>query len=113
MHEVGLMQNALDLALRHAAEQGAKRIDSLHLRVGAFSGVVPEALRFAFEALRQSTIAEGARLDIEQVPLRCVCKSCKAAFQPDTYDLICPGCGSSDLEFRSGWEMNLVSIEVT
>ena len=48
MHEVGLMQDALGLALEEARRQGASRVHQLTLRVGRLAGVEPEALAFAF-----------------------------------------------------------------
>ena len=71
MHEVGLMQTALEIALRHAHRHGAGRIHGRTLRVGPLSGAVPEALEFAFDVIAQGTIAEGARLVIRRVPISC------------------------------------------
>ena len=68
MHEAGLMQTALELAEAHARAAGAVRIHRLCLRVGDLSGVVPEALEFAFQALSVGGPAEGAMLEIERVP---------------------------------------------
>jgi hydrogenase nickel incorporation protein HypA/HybF len=68
MHEAGLMQTALELAAAHARAAGAVRIHRLCLRVGDLSGVVPEALEFAFRALSVGGPAEGAVLEIERVP---------------------------------------------
>ena len=59
MHEVGVMQSALEIALEQAGRQGASRIDCIALRVGMLSGVVPEALEFAFDVVARGTIAEG------------------------------------------------------
>jgi hypothetical protein len=47
---------ALELALGYAQQQGASHIHRLTLRVGQLSGVIPEALRFAFEIVVQGTI---------------------------------------------------------
>jgi hydrogenase nickel incorporation protein HypA/HybF len=65
MHEAGLIQSALDLAADHARRAGAGTIRRVVLRVGAFSGVEPDALRFAFEALAPGTPAAGAALELE------------------------------------------------
>ncbi len=66
MHELSLMTNLLDAAVATAA----RRPDcSLRMRVGPLSGVVLDALRFAFEALAPGTPAEDARLDIEETAL--------------------------------------------
>ncbi len=60
MHELSIMQSALSLALDQARQAGAARVHTIRLRIGALSGVVPDALEFAFEALTPGTMAEGA-----------------------------------------------------
>ena len=65
MHELSIMQSALSLALDQARQAGASRVHTIRLRIGALSGVVPDALEFAFEALVPGTLAEGAKLAVE------------------------------------------------
>ena len=71
MHEVSIMQNTLDIAISQAQQQGATKIDSLTLKIGKLSGVIPEALEFAFEVLIRDTIAEDAQLEIKTIPVKC------------------------------------------
>ena len=92
MHEVGVMQSALEIALEQAGRQGASRIDCIALRVGMLSGVVPEALEFAFDVVARGTIAEGGRLVVERVPILCVCAGCGAEFRADDLIFDCPHC---------------------
>ncbi len=113
MHEISIMQGALDLALQTARASAAKQIVSLRLRVGAMTGVVPEALQFAFEALREGTIASEARLDIETVPLSCWCGDCQTEFESTDWRQECPKCGHPSGEMRRGLELELASMEVT
>jgi hydrogenase nickel incorporation protein HypA/HybF len=68
MHESGLMQTALDFACDRAREAGATDIRRIVLRVGEASGVDPDALRFAFEAMVPGTFAGQATLEIEHAP---------------------------------------------
>ena len=63
MHEFSIMQSALNQALREARLAGAARVHEIRLRIGVLSGVVPDALQFAFEALTPGTFAEGAAVD--------------------------------------------------
>ena len=49
MHEVGIIQSTLELAEQSARTSGATQIHRLRLRVGCMTGVVREALEFAFE----------------------------------------------------------------
>lgn len=67
MHEAGLMQTALEMAQDVARRHQADCIQRICLRVGRDSGVVAEALFFAFDALRGQTMAADAVLQIDTV----------------------------------------------
>jgi hydrogenase nickel incorporation protein HypA/HybF len=112
MHEFSIMQSALDQALGEARKAGAVRVHEIRLRIGALSGVVPEALQFAFEALTQDTCAEGAVLAIEEVPARFWCAKCGREFVSRNLYAECPDCGTPSGELRAGREMELCSMEV-
>jgi hydrogenase nickel incorporation protein HypA/HybF len=106
------MQGALSMALEQAAQAGATRVYVVRLRIGALSGVVPEALQFAFEALASGTPAEGGQLAIERVPARFWCADCAREFQSDDLFAECPVCHKPSGELRAGREMELASLEV-
>jgi len=106
------MDCALTVALDQARKAGASRVLVIRLRIGALSGVVPEALEFAFEALTPDTMAEGAQLDIEHVPARFWCSACNHEFQSDTMYADCPGCQRPSGDLRAGREMELASLEI-
>ena len=112
MHELAIMDSALNLALDQAQKAGATKVHALRLRIGTLSGVVPEALQFAFEALTPGTLAEGAALDIENVPARFWCHSCTREFQADDFLAECPGCHQPSGNLRAGREMELASMEI-
>lgn len=109
MHELSLMTNLLDAAV--SAADGAP-ICALRIRVGPLSGVVVDALRFAFEALAPGTPAEGARLDVEETAPAFRCPRCGADYAAPVGFYECPSCGATDGELRGGDELELVSIEV-
>jgi hydrogenase nickel incorporation protein HypA/HybF len=113
MHEVGIMQEALRMALETAQSSKASRIHEVRLRVGAMSGVVPDALRFAFDVLCRETIAEGARLEIEAVPATCWCAACAAEFVCEDYVNACPTCSELSGELRRGRELELAAVEMS
>jgi len=106
------MDGALSMALDQARQAGATKVFALRLRVGALSGVVPDALQFAFEALTPGTLAEDARLDLETVPARFWCATCKSEFQADNLMALCPNCQTPSRELRSGRELELASLEI-
>jgi len=113
MHEVSIIQSMLDLAFDRALSQGANHIHQLSLRVGAISGVVPEALQFAFDSCTVGTIASDAKLEIEWVKAICYCPQCHAEFTPDDWVYVCPRCEHLTHEIRQGRELQLVSLEVS
>ena len=76
------------------------------------AGIVPESLAFCFEALIQGTPLEGSSLEIERVPLGCLCRHCRHGFEPRGYAFICPACGSGDIEVVSGMELHVVEISL-
>jgi hydrogenase nickel incorporation protein HypA/HybF len=113
MHEVSVMQDTLVLAVRHARDRGAQRIHTLTMRIGDLSGVVPDALEFAFDVVARGTMAEGARLEIHRVPLRCHCAACQREFEPPDVCCECPSCRRPSTDIRAGREMELTSLEVS
>jgi hydrogenase nickel incorporation protein HypA/HybF len=112
MHELSIMESALTMALEQARKSGAGRVHVIRLRIGALSGVVPDALQFAFEALTPGTPAEGAELAIEHVPARFWCVACTREFQSDDLFAECPNCHLPSGELRAGREMELASLEI-
>jgi hydrogenase nickel incorporation protein HypA/HybF len=113
MHEVGIMQNTLDIALEYAQHQGATKIHQMTLRVGALSGVEPDALTFAFDVVMQGTMAEQAKLHIEYLPAICYCSVCQQEFQPPDWIYECPNCHQFSTKLHQGKELELVSMEVS
>lgn len=112
MHEVSIMQNTLDLAIAQAQQNGAKKIESLTLKIGELSGVIPEALEFAFDVLVRGTMAENAQLKIEKIPVVCYCQDCDRHFQPATYIYNCPHCQRISQDILQGKELDLVAIVI-
>ncbi len=112
MHEVGIIESALEVIRREAHRHHAPQVARVVLRVGAISGAEPEALRFAFEACTPGTVAAGAELAIELVPARAHCASCADDFTIDAgFIFACPRCGALSGDVRSGRELDLARLE--
>jgi hydrogenase nickel incorporation protein HypA/HybF len=113
MHELGVMHDTLTLALEHATRQHARSIHRIVLRIGPLAGVVPEAMAFAFDVVAAGTIAEGAALEVEDVPLACVCRSCGNEFEPPPFTYDCPRCQAPGARVVRGRELELASMEIS
>jgi len=110
MHEASLIQEVLEEAARQAHAHGCTVVHLIRLRVGALSGAVPEALEFAFEALKTGTPAATARLEIEAVPARARCRACGSEFALEEPGLPCPSCAGWDTELVRGRELELARL---
>ena len=113
MHEVSMMQSTLDIAIAQAKQNNANKIELVTMNIGALSGVIPEALEFAFDVLVRGTIAENAQLEINTIPIVCYCQHCDRNFQPETYICECPQCRQISNYVLTGKELELASISVS
>ena len=112
MHELGIMSSAVDAALAEARSRGAVRVHRVVLRIGALSGVDPDALRFAFETVTQNTPAADSELEVNVVSARIRCEACASDFSPeDRFIFSCPQCGGLSWDVREGREIELARVE--
>jgi hydrogenase nickel incorporation protein HypA/HybF len=109
MHELSLAQALVETIIGVLAENGAKQATRVVLAVGAMSGAVPDALEFAFEIASKNTPAEGAKLEIQSIPLkvRCVCGHEQFEMLPH-----CQKCEGRQLSVVAGRDLTLRSLEV-
>jgi hydrogenase nickel incorporation protein HypA/HybF len=112
MHEFSIAASLLEIISQEAAAYPGAKVKTVTLKIGSLSGVLPEALEFAFQALSQGTVAEGVQLVIERTALCIVCNSCGTASMPADPFIICPLCGSADVEIRAGRELDIESMEI-
>lgn len=112
MHEMAIAQGLLDILREEMQKHRAGRLRSVRLHIGQLSAIVPESLSFCFEVMTAGTDMEGARLDMEIIPLKGVCRSCRSGFEIENYAFECPYCGSRDIETVSGHELSVVEMEV-
>ncbi len=114
MHELGIMESAIEAVLTQARTHEATQVHRIVLRIGALSGVEPDALRLAFESVAKGTPADGADLDLETVPARGRCPSCDLEFEVQSdFIFTCPSCGRISGELVQGRELELARIEMS
>jgi len=109
VHELSIAESVVQVASRHA--QG-RRVTKVYLKVGHLRQVVPSALAFSFELVAQGTPAEGAELEMQQVPATGLCKDCGEESRLATFPLQCRSCRGHDLEIIEGEELLVESLEL-
>ena len=113
MHELSIALSLVESADAAARDAGARRVTGVHLRVGALSGVVTEALRFSFGVAAQGTLLEGAELTVEELPVVVHCPRCDADVElPSVQRFRCPVCDTPAGALVQGRELELTSLEI-
>jgi hydrogenase nickel incorporation protein HypA/HybF len=108
MHELGITQNIVAIALEHAQDSKVQRIT---LEIGNLSAVLPDAIQFCFDVCCAGTALEGAELKIIEIPGVGCCRRCGTEITLEQPFGICH-CGSTDLEILQGEELKIKKLEV-
>ena len=112
MHELALAEGILRICEDHTRRAGAQRVVAVWVEIGALGHVDPDALAFSFGAVVRGTFAEGARLEILQLPGRAWCHDCGKAVEVAALIDACPDCGGFKLQVTGGEEMRVKEMEV-
>jgi hydrogenase nickel incorporation protein HypA/HybF len=112
MHEAGIAEGIIETAERHLQGVPHGPVRRLLVRIGELAGVNPDSLDFAFECLSRGTGVEGARLEIERIPLTVECDACGRRTPVADYVFRCGACGAESVRVATGRELEFVSIDV-
>ena len=111
MHELGVANEILDVALSEAARREARKVTSIRLRVGVLRAIEPENLSFLFHHLARGTTAEGALLEIVEEPVRIECPAC-GPLEARAFTFECPRCKASGASVTGGDALAILSLDI-
>jgi hydrogenase nickel incorporation protein HypA/HybF len=112
MHELSIAMSIVDAAVEESQRRGVQ-VSAVHLRLGALSGVVKDALLFSYEVACQDTPLQGSQLIVEDVPVIVFCQQCQQERTLSSVQLFaCPQCGSPTMDVRQGKELEVFALEV-
>lgn len=112
MHELAVTESILNIAVAEAQKHNASRVLEIRLKIGEFSGVLPQLIQDYFDIVSKDTIADGAKLVIDRIPIGVRCNNCSHENTIDIMKIKCPVCGSTDVKIVSGKEFYVDSMEV-
>ncbi|GAA6168173.1 hydrogenase maturation nickel metallochaperone HypA [Sessilibacter corallicola] len=112
MHEMSIAEGVIQVIEEQAKAQAFSKVKALWLEVGPMSMVESDALRFCFEAVSKSTIAEGAVLEIIELKGQGWCLNCHNTVEIEKRFDECPKCGSYQIQVTSGDELRIKELEV-
>lgn len=111
MHEMSVAMSIVQ-SVTDAIEADGGVVAAVAVRVGAMSGVIPEALRFAWKPASAGTVLDGARLDIEDVAAAVFCPTCDAQRELPGQRMVCPVCKTRCPQLVRGRELDILSVEM-
>ena len=76
MHELSIAMSIVEMAQEEGERRGVQ-VNAVHLKLGALSGVVKEALLSSYEMACADTPLQGSRLIFEEVPVVVFCPTCQ------------------------------------
>jgi len=112
MHELALAKGIIDIVRSESKKQGFSRVLEINLKIGEFSGIIPECLEEFFPIAAKGSPAEGARLVNELVKASFSCPDCGHEGAADRKRHCCESCGSERIKMISGREFYVESLKV-
>src|ERR1700733_10804373 len=112
MHELSIAMSIVELAEEEAERRGVQII-AVHLKLGALSGMVKEALFSCYEMACENTPLQGSRVLDEDVPDVIFCPNCRAESYLNSVKLFrCPEYGTPCSEIVRGKELEVIAFEI-
>jgi hydrogenase nickel incorporation protein HypA/HybF len=115
MHELPITESILKIVLKHAETNNVRQVVAIHLQIGKLSDLEDDWIQRYFDYLSKGTLAEGAKLKIERMPIMLQCSACFTSYEAEAAklgDVVCPNCGQKDSTLLSGREYYIKDMEV-
>ncbi|MBZ4023093.1 hydrogenase maturation nickel metallochaperone HypA [Rhodobacter sp. TJ_12] len=112
MHEMSIVEGIRSVIEEAGQTQGFARVTKVRLEIGRMSGVEIPALEFAFDVVMNGSLAQGATLEIINLPGKAVCFDCEENVEIEHRLDTCPRCGGARLLVQGGDEMRIKDLEV-
>lgn len=112
MHEFSLCQQIIKIIEKFGLSVSFDRILVVYIEVGELVAVEKSALLLAFAVLAKNTKAQGARLEVVEIPGQGVCELCLQSFRLVQRFQYCCECENALLTITQGDELRVSKIEV-
>jgi len=113
MHEIAIVSSLFEIINRKIEEHAIESISRVCLKVGEMAAIEPMTLTACFEMLAEGTPVQGAVLAIDILPVMARCPPCATLFRVIQHQFVCPTCCGDTVEFVSGKELYIDSMEAT
>ena len=112
MHELSICESLLAIIDDQASADSFSKVNRIRLEIGTLASVELQALHFSFDVVSKGGIADGASLEVIELPAKGWCDHCeKEVTVNERYDP-CPSCGSHGMRITGGDELRIKDLEV-
>ncbi len=113
MHELSIAQGMMANLRPWLDDQPEDlRVLKIVVKAGPFRAVVPDALIFAWEVVRnEHPKTAGSVVEVDASFIEVKCRACGESWNAERAVFKCPKCGSDNLEFGGGNELFIEKIE--
>jgi hydrogenase nickel incorporation protein HypA/HybF len=112
MHELSIAQEIISIVQQHVPAGQSQSVKAVRMKIGKMTAILPDSLQFCFDALITGSPMEGAKLEIDSIPLTLRCHECKKESALEGCAFVCPECGSANMQVIAGNELNIIEIEL-
>ena len=112
MHELSICESIVGVIEQQAVAESFKKVNIVRLEIGPLAGVEIEALRFSFDVVTRGSIADGAKLEVIELPINGWCGPCAISVPVKQRFDACPTCGSYQVQITGGDELRIKEMEV-
>jgi hydrogenase nickel incorporation protein HypA/HybF len=109
VHELSITQSIVEDIVDRL---GDTRVTKVTLEIGKLSGVVVDSIRFCFDMVTEGTPLQGAQLVVAEPVGHGQCTRCGTGFWTSDPIVLCPVCGTAEVEVLAGRDMRITSVEV-
>ena len=102
----------IDIVRQYVAPDIHQIVKTVNIKVGNFSNIVTETLKFSFDAIKKDTFLESAVLNIIEIPLTLKCNDCGEITESEPTFFYCGKCESNNVEILTGNELQVIDIDV-
>ena len=112
MHELSVTEGILKICLDEEKKHNFKKVKNIKIKVGELTGLIPSCISYYFDIVSKNTVAEGAEIKVEKIPVIIYCNDCdyKGELEERKYD--CPSCKGNNYKIIGGKEFYLDTMEV-
>ncbi len=112
MHEMSICESIVSVIEQQAVAQSFRKVNMVRLEIGPLAGVEIAALRFSFDVVTRGSVAQGARLEVIELPVHARCVACDKSIDVRTRFDACPICGGYQVQITGGDELRIKDVEV-